>query len=167
MTQSAEARFFRALNRVVEPSVRKGVGSPALAPGSIIVLETIGRKTGRTSKTPLAAVRVGRHILVSTFRGRRSGWVKNAAAQPNVRFWIGGKVRRAKATVIAAGPPPPSTKGFSPAVRGLLPFLTPYAMAGWAFVFLTPTPVRPSGPRKGAARPGKKPRRAGYRGFRT
>ena len=161
VTIPAEARFFRALNRVVEPSVRKGVGSPAFAPGTIIVLETIGWKTGRISKTPLAAVRVGRHVLVSTFRGRRSAWVKNLAAEPNVRFWIGGHARPAKATVIPAGPPPTSTKGLPPAVRGLLPFLAPYAIAGWAFAFLTPTGVRPkkAGPKRVAPVKGSRPPR--------
>jgi hypothetical protein len=86
-----------------------------------------------------------------------------------VRFWIGGKVRRAKATVIPAGAAPLSTKGFSPAVRGLLPFLAPYALAGWSFVFLTPSPARPkpsasrsAAPRtrKGAAPPPPRPGRA-------
>src|ERR1051326_8090630 len=46
----AEARLFRALNAVLEPSVRKGFGSPPLAPGALIVLETTGHRTGRLSK---------------------------------------------------------------------------------------------------------------------
>ena len=78
-------------------------------------------------------------------------------AEPSVRFWIGGKVRRAKATVIPAGRPPATTRGFPPAVKALLPFLAPYARAGWAFAFLTPSSTRSTkskAVRKGAARPG-------------
>jgi deazaflavin-dependent oxidoreductase (nitroreductase family) len=164
---SAEARFFRALNRVVEPTVRRGFGSPALAPSSIIVLETIGRNSGEPRKTPLASVRVGRHILVATFRGRRSGWVKNLAAEPNVRYWIGGKIRRAKATVIPPGTLPTTTRGFPPTAKRLMPYLAPYARAGWAFAFLTPTTARTTRSKAGGKQ-GRPPRRSrGGRGVRT
>jgi deazaflavin-dependent oxidoreductase (nitroreductase family) len=163
---TSEALFFRALNRVVEPSVRKGIGSPALAPGSIIVLETTGRKTGRRSTVTLAAVRVGRHVLVSTFRGRRSEWVKNLSVDPNVRYWIGGRPRRATATVIPPGAPPADTEGFPPAVCGLLPFLAPYARAGWAFAFLTPR--KAASRRNAVTEKGRPPRRSrGGRGARV
>jgi hypothetical protein len=57
------------LNRVVEPIVRRGVGSPRLAPSGFIVLETVGRKSGELRRSPLAATRIGRHMIVATFRG--------------------------------------------------------------------------------------------------
>ena len=44
--QGVEQRFFRGLNSVVEPLVRAGVGSPARSPASLIVLETIGFRSG-------------------------------------------------------------------------------------------------------------------------
>ena len=137
---AAEARLFRALNAVLEPSVRKGFGSPSLAPGALIVLETTGRKTGRLSKRPLASLRVGEHILVGTFRGRRSHWVKNLVAQPKVRFWLGGRARSATAIVFQPGRTPRKRAGLSPAACALLPLLGLYTAAGWAFAFLTPGP---------------------------
>ena len=48
---SIEREFFRTLNRVVEPLVRAGVGSPRIVPGGLIVLETAGRKSGRRVRT--------------------------------------------------------------------------------------------------------------------
>ena len=47
--RSVEIEFFRMLNRLVEPRIRAGLGSPCLAPGGVIVLETRGRRTGSTS----------------------------------------------------------------------------------------------------------------------
>ena len=40
--QRLERNFFRALNSVVEPAVRRGLGSPRLAPSTLIVLESTG-----------------------------------------------------------------------------------------------------------------------------
>jgi len=136
-TRSAEARLFRSLNRIVEPSVRKGFGSPKLAPGALIVLESTGHRSGRRTRVPLASVRVGEQILVGTFRGRRSTWVKNLTADPNVRYWIGGKPRDATATVFIPGRAPRKRKSLSPAACGVLSLLAPYTKAGWAFAFLT------------------------------
>lgn len=135
----AEALLFRAMNKIIEPSVRRGIGSAPFTPGTLIVLETTGRKTGRPSKVPLAAMRVGEHILVATFRGRRSQWVKNVEAAPDVRFWLGGRARDAKARVLRPDRTPRKSKDLSPAACALLPFLAPYTHLGWAFAFLTPT----------------------------
>ena len=93
---SIERDFFRTLNRVVEPLVRAGVGSPRVVPGGLIVLETRGRKSGRLSRTPLAATRFGGYVLVATVRGNRSQWVLNLAAEPRARYWVGGQARLAR-----------------------------------------------------------------------
>jgi hypothetical protein len=103
-----ESEFYRALNGVVEPLVRAGVGSPLLWPTGAIVLETTGRSTGRLYRVPLLATRLGDLLLASTVR-RRSLWLKNLAARPNTRYWMGGRSHETTAFVIAAGlaaPPP-------------------------------------------------------------
>ena len=139
--KSVEVRFFRALNRVVEPLVRAGVGSPRIVPGGFIVLETRGRKSGRVHRTPLAATRLGGYVLVGTFRGRRSQWVLNLAASPRTRFWLGGRRREARAFVLHEG------KRFRPPaslprpLRGVLRLLSSYTKSGWAFALLSPRPA--------------------------
>ena len=80
MTHSLEVEFFRMLNRVVEPVIRAGVGSPRIVPSGFIVLETVGRKTGTLRRSPLAATRLGRIVVVATFRGARMQWVRYLAA---------------------------------------------------------------------------------------
>ena len=63
-----EREFFRMLNRVVEPAVRLGVGSPRFVPGGLIVLETKGFRTGNKRRTPLVAIRLKKYVLVVTAR---------------------------------------------------------------------------------------------------
>ncbi|MFT5484418.1 MAG: hypothetical protein ACI9GW_003083, partial [Halieaceae bacterium] len=88
--QKLEREFFRMLNRVVEPAVRKGLGSPRFVPGGLIVLESTGFKSGELRRTPLVAIRIQGHVIVSTARANRSFWVKNLQAKPRIRYWLAG-----------------------------------------------------------------------------
>ena len=136
--RSLEVEFFRMLNHVVEPLVRAGVGSPRIVPSGFIVLETIGRKTGRARRSPLAATRFGSYVVVATFRGDRSQWVSNLAAQPRTRYWLGGKAREARAFVMVKGKRFRVPKSLPPGMQKVVQFLAPYTKAGWAFAVLTP-----------------------------
>jgi len=133
-----EADFFRTLNRVVEPLVRAGLGSPRLAPGGLIVLETRGRSSGRRYRTPLAATRLGRFVLVATFRGERSQWVKNLAAQRRARFWLGGRERTARPFVLHPGKRFRAPRSLPGPLQQVLRLLAPYTKLGWAFALLAP-----------------------------
>jgi deazaflavin-dependent oxidoreductase (nitroreductase family) len=136
--RSLELEFFRMLNRIVEPRVRAGWGSPRLVPGGLVVLETRGRRTGRLARVPLAAMELHRYVIVSTFRGERSQWVKNAEADPQVRFWLRGRAREATATVLSPRRREPDLRTLPRPLRLLARFLVPYTCAGWAFAVLTP-----------------------------
>ena len=136
--RSVEAEFFRVLNRIVEPRVRAGWGSPRLAPGGLVVLETKGRRTGRRSRVPLAAMQLRDHVVVTTFRGDRSQWVKNAQANPEVRYWVRGRPRKARAVVLSPNGQDPDLRSLPAPLRLLARFLQPYTCAGWAFALLLP-----------------------------
>ena len=97
-----ESEFYRSLNSVVEPLIRVGFANPLLWPTGAIVLEVTGRKTGQAIRVPLLATRVGDLFLVSTYR-RRSDWVKNLAANPEARYWLGGLPHDATAFVLTPG----------------------------------------------------------------
>lgn len=97
-----EANYFGAINRFVEPLIRAGLGNPVLWPTGTIVLETKGRITGRSYNVPLFATRIGDMLVVSTVR-RWSQWLKNVAANPDTRYWLGGRSHEATAFVIAPG----------------------------------------------------------------
>ena len=137
-TQKLEREFFRMLNRVVEPAVRRGVGSPRFVPGGLIVLESQGFKSGQRRRTPLVATRFQGHVFVSTVRGDRSFWVKNLQKTPRVRYWLGGKPREARAFVLVEGKRYRRPKSLPPAVGRIADFLAPYTRAGWAFAILAP-----------------------------
>ena len=125
------------LNRVVEPIVRRGVGSPRLAPSGFIVLEHVGRKSGELRRSPLAATRIGRHMIVATFRGERSQWVRNLTAQPRTRYWTRGRPHETQAVVIRDGAARVPASLPAP-LRRVVRFLVPYTRAGWAFALLSP-----------------------------
>jgi deazaflavin-dependent oxidoreductase (nitroreductase family) len=151
-----EVEFFRFLNRWIEPQIRAGLGSPRLAPGGLIVLETRGRKSGRRARVPLVATRIQGHVVVGTFRGGRSQWPRNLAANPEVRFWMNGRPRSARATLITPSRRPRPLPKLPALLRLVVAFLVPYTHAGWVFAVLAPQ--RPQ--KKNGARAAKRERRS-------
>jgi len=93
----AEQAAFRALNSVVEPAVRRGIGNSALGPG-VFLIETRGRRTGSVRKVPLVGERYAGRVVVRTVRPH-SQWVRNLEADGGAHVWIGGRRRPATATI--------------------------------------------------------------------
>lgn len=89
---------FRALNRVVRPLAKRGVGSPFPLGAGLVVLETTGRKSGLRREVPLVGARVGDRVVVSTVRSS-SQWIRNVQADPAVHVWLDGQRRPATATL--------------------------------------------------------------------
>ncbi len=137
--QKLEQRFFRALNSVVEPAVRRGLGSPRFTPGTLIVLESTGFKSGQQRRTPLLALRLGRRLLVSTARGDRSFWPRNLARSPDVTFYLGGRARSATAAVISPETLAQDNAELPAGLRPLQQLLERLSNQGWAFAVLSPT----------------------------
>ncbi|MDE0952092.1 MAG: nitroreductase/quinone reductase family protein [Halioglobus sp.] len=133
-----EQAVFRNINAVVEPTVRRGFGSPTFAPAGLIVLETKGFKSGMRRRTPLWSFRLGRYRLVSTGRGDRSFWVKNVLQQPRVNYYLGGRRRAADAIVITRSALLPDSPKLSPSLQKMAAVLSSCAPEGWAFVLLVP-----------------------------
>lgn len=93
---------FQALNSVVEPTVRSGFANPWPIGGGLVLLETMGRKSGVWRSVPLVSTRVGDTLVVSTVRSN-SLWLKNIEADERVRVWLHGK-RRTGTAMIDRGP---------------------------------------------------------------
>ena len=88
-------RGFRVLNRyVAAPMIRVGAG-PLLCTtvsGSILVLRTVGRKSGLVREAPLGyAVVDGRVAMIAGY-GRDAHWFRNALANPTVQIALPGAV---------------------------------------------------------------------------
>src|SRR3989441_5852273 len=98
------SNFFHTLNSVVEPVVRTRCFSPNLfAPTGLIVLETTGRRSGKSHQTPVFAMLMDGHLIVRTFRGERSEWFKNLRKNPDVAYWTRGEKKAARAVIHAPG----------------------------------------------------------------
>ena len=136
--KKAEQAFFRRLNGVVEPLLRRGVGSFSSTPASLVLLETTGFRSGVTRSTPLWSVKLGPYRLVSTVRGERSFWVKNLKKRPEARVIAGGQGQDADVIVIAPEFDNTEEWELAPPLRRLLEFLKSRARQGWAFALLVP-----------------------------
>lgn len=95
---------FTALNAVVKPLLKAGAASPWPVGTGLVVLETTGRRSGKTREVPLLAARLGDHVFVSTVR-RGSQWVRNLEATPEAHVWVTGRKRAATAgSTVRRGP---------------------------------------------------------------
>lgn len=85
----------------------------------------------------MLATRIGNLIVFSTVR-RNSQWVKNLAAKPEVRYWLAGQPREARAFVLTPDPKT-SPDQLPPNVNCLAQFLQPQSRwLGISFAILTP-----------------------------
>ena len=134
---SFQKEFFSGFNQLAEPLIRAGLGNPVLWPTGTIVVETVGRKTGRKINLPVLATRIGEFVVFSTVR-RNSQWVKNLAAAPEVRYWLAGQPRQANAFVFTPGQEAPS-ENLSPEAECLASLLQAQSrLLGISFAMLTP-----------------------------
>ena len=133
-----EQQFFRVLNAVVEPAVRYGVGSPRCAPAGLVLLESRGFRSGLPRRTPLLAMHVQGHLIVGTFRGGRSFWVKNLAKTPQARYWLAGRPRGTRAFVIDAARKRRIPAALPPLIARIARLLQGFTRTGWAFAILAP-----------------------------
>lgn len=84
----------RVLNPAMKLAVRLGI-----VPGYVLI-EQLGRRSGQWRRTA-----VGMHVedgtgWVVAEHGRRAGWVRNVEANPQVRVWLRGRWRPARAAVL-------------------------------------------------------------------
>jgi deazaflavin-dependent oxidoreductase (nitroreductase family) len=138
-SRKLEKTLFRTLNRFVEPAVRKGVLSPQYSPVGMIVLESVGYKSGTVRSTPLVATRLGSYTFISTARGARSFWVRNLQNQPDTTFYVGGQAKKARSYVITPETRHQVHDSLPPVIASIAKFLARRGTDGWAFAILQTT----------------------------
>ena len=82
------------------------------------------------------------HLIVGTFRGGRSQWVRNLAARPTARYWLGGKRRTARVSVLQEGERYEMPDSLPLGVQAVVRALEPYTRIGWVFALLSPATAR-------------------------
>ena len=89
---------FRLLNQAMVPAAKAGLTAPPPFGNGVVVLETTGRVSGEPREVPLAAVRLGDKIVVSTVR-QDSQWLRNLEQTPEAKVWTHGRARPVTATI--------------------------------------------------------------------
>ena len=74
----------RLVNPVVKAAAERGIALP-----EIVILETIGRKSGQPRRTPVGDYVQGDTAWIFTEHGRKAGYVRNIQANPRVRLKVG------------------------------------------------------------------------------
>jgi deazaflavin-dependent oxidoreductase (nitroreductase family) len=85
--------------KVVNPGVRFALDK-GIAPKSVALLETVGRKSGQPRRTPVGNGLRGREFWIVTEHGRRAAYVKNIEANPRVRVKVGRRWYEGSAHVL-------------------------------------------------------------------
>ena len=98
MCGSGRRAAVRVVNKTITPIVRAGVGFPLPIGGGIVVVETLGRRSGLPHQVPLVSLRLGDRVVVSTLRPT-SQWIRNLEAIPPSRVGMNGRARTATARV--------------------------------------------------------------------
>ena len=90
--------IFRLIKR--PPQVAYALGLGPLIGRLVLLLTTTGRVSGKPRVTPLQYERVGDTFLVGAARGRKSDWVRNLLANPQVHVRVKSQRITARAEVI-------------------------------------------------------------------
>lgn len=90
----------RTINPVAVGLLRLGLPAPPYSPRSALVMETVGRRSGKRRVTPMGYVRDGGGLLVVAEHGRRADWLRNARASGTVRVWLGRQAYRGRVRVL-------------------------------------------------------------------
>ncbi len=92
-------RFFWRLIRV-GPRVAYALGLGSRVGHFVLLLTTIGRKSGRPQVTPLVYEERDGTFMVASARGASSDWLRNIGANPNVHVRVGSRAFDGSAQII-------------------------------------------------------------------
>ena len=82
--------------KVFNPLVKAAANAGIPLPG-VVILETTGRKSGQTRRTPVGKGLVGDTLWIVAEHGARAGYVRNISANPRVRVKVGRRWRTGSA----------------------------------------------------------------------
>jgi deazaflavin-dependent oxidoreductase (nitroreductase family) len=90
----------RLLNPIVKAATSAGIPLP-----SVVILETIGRKSGQPRRTPVGKAIEGDTLWIVAEHGRRASYIRNLEANPRVRVKVGRRWRSGTARTMPEDDP--------------------------------------------------------------
>ena len=78
----------KLLNPLLKRAANAGIPLP-----SVVILETIGRKSGQPRRNPVGKAIEGHTLWIVAEHGRRANYVRNLTANPRVRVKVGRRWR--------------------------------------------------------------------------
>jgi len=93
-------RFARALDRYTFNALVKGGAAVGIQPFGIVVLETVGRRSGKLRRTPVGGHLQDDSVWLVAEHGRQADYVRNIEADPHVRVKVKRKWRRGVARLL-------------------------------------------------------------------
>ena len=87
---------MKPFNARMALNYQRGIGPTRM----VLLLTTIGRKSGQPHVTPLQFEEVDGKIYVSSARGRQADWYKNVAANPKVQVQMRERIFEATAEAV-------------------------------------------------------------------
>lgn len=94
-------RFIWRLFRYLPPRLAYSIGLGSFVGHSILLLTTIGRKSGLPRVTPLLYDEIDGTIYIGSARGTKSDWYQNLQANPNIELEVGSRRYRGYANLIS------------------------------------------------------------------
>lgn len=93
-------RFVWRLLKFLPPRLAYSLGLGPIAGRAVLLLTTVGRKSGLPRITPLLYDEMDGIIYVGSARGAKADWYRNLQANPNVEVTLGSRRFKGRADLI-------------------------------------------------------------------
>jgi len=97
--------LVRIANAVTNLALLAGIPRPPYTRKNALIIETVGRRSGKRYRIPVGYIDDGGRIIVVVEDGRRAHWVRNALANDGrLRIHLRGRWRHARLRILEADP---------------------------------------------------------------
>lgn len=92
-------------NTLIMWAIRAGIPLPPYGRRGVLIVETVGRRSGKRYRTPVGCIEDDGKLVVVSERGARADWVRNALKQDGrLRIRYDGRWRDARLRLLEKDP---------------------------------------------------------------
>jgi deazaflavin-dependent oxidoreductase (nitroreductase family) len=102
MDRPVKRRWEILIGRYTANPMMRALFKLGITPPGMALVETVGRRTGATRRTPVVASPEGETLWLIAQHGSHAGWVRNFEANPKVRVRMGRQWRTGVAELMPA-----------------------------------------------------------------